>query len=80
MNQEISIAGIKPVNLSFNIIQVKLLRQLLSELPYEKVAPVIEVFDKQVLPQLEVIKSELKTKFEQEEKVDEAEAVTDSEN
>lgn len=79
MQQEVLLSDVKSVTLEFNIVQIKVLRQLLSELPYEKVSFLIESFDKQVLPQLESIRTELKSKFGQE-KVDEAEAETDSEN
>lgn len=79
MQKEISLSDVKPVKLEFNIVQIKVLRQLLSELPYEKVSFLIESFDKQVMSQLENIRMELQSKFDQE-KVDEAEAKTDSEN
>jgi len=79
MPQEVLLSDIKSVTLEFNIVQIKVLRQLLSELPYDKVSFLIESFDKQVMPQLDAIRTELQTKFELE-KVDEANAVTDSEN
>ncbi len=84
MTKEIALSEVGLVTLEFNIIQIKVLRKLLTELPYEKVSPLIEAFDKQVLPQLEHIRVELQDKLSQnkpeKEKVDEAEAITDSEN